>query len=136
MSTPPIGAEEAIAKAIYASLSPLMTAYQYVGSARCYYQLAPENAPMPFLVYQLQTDIDAVQRVGGWDAEAVVVLRAIAETPVAARALLSTVAPGMETLTVTGHHVQGVWDGAPAIPPSIGYVQAALRYRVRVRKTS
>lgn len=134
MSTPPIQAEDAIARAIYGALAPLMTAYQFAGSARCYYQLAPEQSPMPFLVYQLQTDIDAVQRVGGWDGEALVLLRAVAETPAAARTLLGIVAPGMDSLSTTGYHVQAEWNGAPAIPPSIGYVQAALRYRVRARK--
>ncbi len=134
MSTPPINAEGAIASAIYSALSTTMSGYQFAGSARCYYQVAPEQAPMPFIVYQLQSDIEPVQRIGGWEGNAAVVLRAIAGTPSEARSMLSLVAPGMENLTISGHHVKAVWDGALSIPPQIGYAQSALRYDVRVRK--
>lgn len=134
MSTPPVNAEDVVARAIYSSLAPLMTGYQFAGSARCYYQVAPEQAPMPFLVYQLQSDINAVQRVGAWDGNGLILLRAVAETPSAARTLLGVVASGMDSLTVSGYHIQAVWDGSQALPGAIGYAQAALRYNVSVRK--
>lgn len=134
MSTPPVNAEEVVAKAIYSSLAPLMSGYQFAGSARCYYQVAPEQAPMPFIVYQLQTDINPVQRVGAWDGNGLVLLRAIASTPAEARSLLNTVASGMDNLTVSGYAVHSTWDGSLALPGQIGFAQSALRYRVNVRK--
>jgi hypothetical protein len=134
MSVPPVNAEGAIASAIYSAIAPLMTAYQFAGNARCFYQVAPEQVPMPFVVFQLQSDIEPVQRVGGWEGNATVVLRAIAATPAEARSMLGLVASGMDNLTISGHHVKAVWDGALSIPPQIGYAQSALRYDVRVRK--
>jgi len=133
-SKPPVTAETAIASAIYSAISPLMSAYQFAGNARCYYQVAPEQAPMPFIVYQLQTDIDPVQRIGDWEGTTTVLLRSVAATPAEARNLLTLVASGMDTLTYSGHHVDATWEGALSIPPSIGYAQSALRYRVNVRK--
>jgi len=134
MSVPPVNAEDVVARAIYSALTPLMTGYQFAGSARCYYQVAPESAPMPFIVYQLQTDINPIQRIGAWDGNGLVLLRAIAATPAQARSLLSTVASGMDNLTVSGYAVFSSWDGSVALPGEIGYAQSALRYRVNVRK--
>src|SRR5689334_16141963 len=115
MTTPILDAEIIIATAVRDALASLVGTYN--GRPKAYYQLAEQGAPKPYVVYQLQADIAPRWRVGSAGATALVTVKALAESAAAARELLATAAPGMDSLSYDGYTLTARYVRSPSIPP-------------------
>lgn len=135
MSVAPItDAEAVLATAIRNALAAVAGTYQ--GRPQAYYQLAPQGAPLPLVVYQVQSGVIAArERVGARGATADVTIRALATDATAARALLAlTVAP-MAALAFAGYTVTATYLRSPIIPPdAAGTYQSAHLWRVDIER--
>lgn len=128
-------AEEIVRKSVFQALAPLMTAYQYQGEAKCYWKIAKQGAPRPYLIFQPQGDVldQALLNTSGITTP--ITVKAVADTPGAAAALLALVAPGMLSLAIPAGYsgysgIVSWWLRSPNIPPLDGVWTAAHTYQV------
>lgn len=135
-------AEEIVRKSVFQALGPLMTSYREPDGAtpRLYWKLAKQSTPgyaisRPYVVYQPQGDIldQALLNTSGITTP--ITVKAVADTPAAAAALLATVAPGMLSLAIPAGYsgysgVVSQWLRSPNIPPLDGVWTAAHTYQV------
>lgn len=129
--TPILTAETILTTAIRDALAPLVGTYN--GRPKVYYQLAEQGAPLPYVVFQCQSDISRMDWLGDTGATVLVTIKALASDAQSARALLATVAPGMDSLSYSGVTVQARYDRSPTVPPSAAGVRQALHvYRLRI----
>lgn len=130
---PILAAEGVLTSAIVAALD------SYVGTfnsrPKIYYQLAEQGCPLPYVVFQCQTDIGRMDWIGRTGATVQVTLKALANSPSAARALLATVAPPMIALTLSGYTITSRYLRSPTVPPVNGVAQALHVYRLRIEAT-
>lgn len=136
---PILTAEYVFRKALHDALSPLLTGYvDSAGRAKCYWkradQLDANQQPVtvPYLIYQPQSDINAIRWIGTIDAQALFTLRAHAPSQSAAETLLGLAAPGMASLSAAGYTFRAIYERSPQIPPD-GDVWTALHmFRVHI----
>jgi hypothetical protein len=132
MPEPILTAEAIIANAIVTALTAHVGTFN--GRPKAYYQLAEQGAPLPFVVFQFQSDIGRVDRIGGVGATALITLKALSDSASAARALLATAAPSLATLTATGYTLKARYVRSPIIPPIGGVYQSAHIYRLTIER--
>jgi hypothetical protein len=133
MSTAPIlTAETIIATAVRNALASAVGTYN--SRPKVYYQLAEQGAPKPLLVYQFQSDIGRVDRIGDVGASALVTVKALAESAVAARELLELAAPLLDGLSYEGYTVTARYLRSPIIPPLSGTYQSAHTFRITIER--
>jgi len=132
MPEPILQAETIIATAIATALAPFVGTFKT--RPKVYYQLAEQAAPRPLLVYQFQSDIGRVDRIGDVGATALVTLKAQADSASDARALLATAAPGMANLISAGYTITARYVRSPVIPPLNGIYQSAHIYRITIER--
>lgn len=130
---PVLDAETILAVAIRDALAPYVETHN--GRPRCYYQLAEQGAPLPYLVYQLQADITPVWRLGLAGASALVTVRALAASAQAARALLRGATPGLADLIYPDYDITARYVRSPSIPPQNGVYQSAHIWRVSIERS-
>ena len=106
----------------------------YNGRPKVYFQLAEQDAPKPYIVFQFQADITPSWRLGSAGAQALVTVKAIAESAKAARELLANAAPGMSNLAYPGYTLKARYVRSPIIPPSNGMYVSAHIWRVTVER--
>jgi hypothetical protein len=132
MDTPILTAESLLIDALKAALTP------YVGThnsrPKAYYQMAEQGAPLPFVIFQLQSDIARLDWIDETGAETLVTLKALAGRADDARELLHTIAPAMDGLSAAGYTITARYERSPGIPPSNGTYQSAHVYRVRIAR--
>ena len=141
--TPILLAETALATALAASLRPILLAagYGHAGAGRAWWRLIPIDltpAPaLPYVIFQVQGDIAAAPYLNGIRAEASVLIKGLAMTAAAARAVANVAAPGMAALSYAGHVLQATYRASPNLPIDQDRVwQAGHLYRVRISATS
>lgn len=130
---PIIEAEDVLVSAIRDALSGLVGEMPD-GRPKLFYLVADEGAAQPLAIFQLQSDIQRLDRIGGAGATTLVTLRANAASAKAARAYLNSIAPGMDTLTYPGYEIQARYHRTP--PPlftGTAY-QAAHIWRVNMER--
>lgn len=130
--TPILDAETILVTAVRNALAPFVGTHQ--GRPKAYYQLGKQNAPLPFVVFQFQTDISALNRLGAIGASAQITVKAFAESKEAARALLAHVAPGMNALAHPSHTITARYLRSPIIPSSVAPYQSAHIWRVSIER--
>jgi len=135
MSDAPIlTAESILATAIRDALDGYVGTYN--GRPKVYYQLAEQGSPLPYVIYQCQTDIGRMDWIGRTGATVQLTVKALATAAKAARDLLATVAPGMNSISISGYTVQARYLRTVAIPPTpSGVYQSAHVYRIRIEAT-
>lgn len=129
---PILEAETIIATAIRDALTPLVGSYQ--GRPKAYYQQAEQGAPLPYVIYQCQSNIERRDFLSDTGATVVTVIKALASDAKTARDLLFTVAPGLDSLAYPDHTVLARYERSPAIPPSGGVFQSAHQFRVTIER--
>jgi hypothetical protein len=130
--TPILDAEAVLTTAIRDALAPLVGTYN--GRPKAYYQQAEQGAPLPYVVFQFQSDISRMDWLSDTGATVLVTVKALAGSASAARTLLATVAPGMDSLTDADYALTARYVRSPAIPPSGGVWQSAHIYRIRMER--
>jgi hypothetical protein len=131
-ATPILDAETVLATAVRDTLAPLVGTYN--GRPKVYYQLAEQGAPLPFVVFQFQSDIARINRIGDIGATTLVTVKALAESAADARSLLATAAPGMGNLEYAGYTLSAVYLRSPILPPHGGVYQSAHIWRVAIER--
>lgn len=131
-ATPILTAESLLIDALKAALTPFVGTYN--GRPKAYYQMAEQGAPLPFVIFQLQSDIARLDWIDETGAEVVVTLKALAANGSTARTLLNDAAPAMDVLSMVGYTIAARYERSPGIPPANGTYQAAHVYRVRIAR--
>lgn len=129
---PILTAETILVDALKAALTPYVGTYNT--RPKAYYQMAEQGAPLPYTIFQLQSNIARLDWISDTGAETLVTLKALAANGSAARDLLNTVAPAMDALSSPGFTIAARYEASPPIPPSNGTYQAAHLYRVRIER--
>lgn len=120
-----------IRTALYTALSPLVDSYN--GVPKAYWLQSPEGAPLPLIVYQAQDgggQDDSYLNSAGWSG--LFTIRALAASPSAAEALLSSVPAALVNLTVTGYGARTRFQRSLVLPPESGTHTAALVYEIEL----
>lgn len=130
---PILNAETIIVTAVRDALAPFVDTYQ--DRPKAYYQRADQGAPKPFLVFQFQNDITPTWRVGSAGAEALVTVRALAESAADARQLLAAAAPAMQNLSYPNYTLTARYVRSPAIPPLNDTYTSAHIWRIRIERS-
>lgn len=129
---PILEAETIIATAIRDALAPFVGSYQ--GRPKVYYQQAEQGAPLPYVIYQCQSNIERRDFLQDTGATVVTVIKALASDAKAARDLLLTASAGMDSLSYMGHVVLARYERSPAIPPSGSVFQSAHQFRITIER--
>lgn len=132
MPEPILTAETILTTAVRNALAPYAGTHQ--GRPKVYYQVNTDGAPRPLLIFQFQTDIGRIDHVGRIGATALVTVKAQADDPDTAVALLATAAPGMGALAYGGYTITAVYVRSPIIPPIDGVYQSAHIYRITLER--
>lgn len=131
---PILTAEELLTDAIRDALVSAVGTYN--GRPKAYYQIAEQGAPLPYIVFQFQTDISRMDWIGRTGATAQLTLKAVASSTKVAQDLRATAAPYLASLTAGGYTVTARYLRSPAVPPSpAGVYQALHVYRLRIEAT-
>lgn len=132
-ATPILSAELILATAIRDALAPFVGLY--LTRPKAYYQQAEQGAPLPYIVFQCQSDIGRLDHIGDTGATVLVTLKALAGDAKAARELLLAASAGMASLSYTGYVLTARYARSPAIPPSGGVFQSAHTYRITIERS-
>lgn len=130
---PILEAEAVFADAIRDALASLVGTFN--SKPKVYYQLAEQGCPLPYVVFQFQSDIGRMDWIGRTDATALLTLKALASSPKGARDLLATAAPGMTNISATGYTLSARYVRSPTMAPVAGVAQAMHIYRLRIEDT-
>jgi len=133
IDAPILEAEAVLTTAIRDALAPFVGTFN--ARPMAYYQLAEQNCPFPYTVFQFQTDISRLDWIGLTGATVQMTLKALATSPKAARDLLAVVAMGMQAITITGYTITARYLRTPTIAPVDGVSQAMHVYRIRMERT-
>lgn len=128
-----IEAEAVLTTAIRDALAPLVGTFNARPTA--YYQLAEQGCPLPYTVFQFQSDISRMDWFGESGATALLTLKALATSPKAARDLLAVVAPGLDAIAISGYTITARYLRTPTVAPVEGVAQALAVYRIRLEAT-
>jgi hypothetical protein len=135
MSAEPIlTAETVLTTAIRNALAPGVGTHQ--GRPKVYYQLNTDGAAKPLIIFQFQDDITRLDWIGKVGATVPVTIKALAESAQAARELLETAAPGMNSLSYAGYILTARYLRSPAIPPLNGTYQSAHIFKITIERSS
>jgi hypothetical protein len=133
MTTVPIlTAEQLLIDALKAALTPYVGTYD--GRPKAYYLQAEQDAPLPFLIFQFQSDIGRLDWIDNTGAEVLVTLKALAANGSTARTLLNDAAPALENLSAPGFTITARYERTPGTLLTNGIYQALHVYRVRVER--
>jgi hypothetical protein len=132
-SAPILTAETILVTAIKTALTPYVGTY--LTRPKAYYQQAEQNAPLPFVIFQAQSDIGRLDWIDDTAAGTLITVKALATTGSGARTLLNAVTPGMAALSATGYTITARYERSPTIPPLDGVYQSAHIYRIRIERT-
>lgn len=122
--------------AVVGALAPLCGTFS--GRPLCYWLLAEQGAPLPFLVVQSQDgggDDASFLSLGGWAG--LITVKAVAASPHAAEIQLAGVAQAMEGLIApSGYTIHSTFRRPLVIPPDTSQIhQAGGIYRVQLYRT-
>lgn len=133
MNTHPIlDAETILTRAIRDALAPAAGTHQ--GRPKVYYQVNTDGAPRPLLVFQFQSDISRLDYVGNVGSTVLATIKAQADDPDSAAALLAAASRGMADLSFSGHTLTAVYVRSPIIPPIGGVYQSAHIFRITLER--
>jgi hypothetical protein len=117
--------------ALYAALSPLVSTY--LGIKKVYFVQAAQGAPLPFIIYQPQSNGEDASFLNGNGYQGLWTIRAMADTQGGAETLLNTVvAPIAAITTAGGYSFVATFFQVIVPPPLDGVWQSGLVYRVRM----
>ena len=133
IDTPILSAETILTTAIVTALTPFVGTFN--GRPKAYYQLAEQGAPLPYVVYQFQSDITRLEWIGTTGATVLLTLKALGVSSKAARDLLGVAAPGLLNIAATGYTVSARYVRSPTIAPVANVWQALHIYRLRIERT-
>ena len=131
--TPILEAEAVLTMAIRDALAPFVGTFNT--RPKAYYQLAEQGAPLPYVVFQFQSDIGRMDWLGETGATAQLTLKAFAVSAKAAHALVAAAAPGLDAITALEYTITARSLRTPILPQTAGAVQAGLIYRIRMEAT-
>jgi hypothetical protein len=132
-ATPIIEAEEVIITAIRNALVPLVGTYN--SRPKVYWWRAEQGAALPYIVFQPQAPFgrrDWIDDVGG---TALIAVKATANDPRTARALLEAVEPKMGDLSYAGYAIKAHYVNSPPLPPADDTWQSAGVYRITIERS-
>jgi len=134
---PILSAETILTTAIVTALTPFVGTFN--SRPKAYYQLAEQGAPLPYVVFQFQSDITRLDWIGNSGATVLLTIKALVSAAQgnnskAARDLLALVAPGLSTVAASGYSVAARYVRSPTLPPSGGVAQALHIYRLRIER--
>jgi len=133
MPEPILLAETIITTALRNALAPLVDTYN--GRAKAYWLLAEKGAPLPYTIFQAQSDITRLDRIGDIGATVLITLKTLAADEAQARELLARVAPAMANLAYPGYILTARYVRSPLIPASGGASASAHIYRLSIERT-
>lgn len=133
MPEPILTAEIIITTAIRNAIAPLVDTYN--GRPKVYWQLAEKGTPLPYTVFQGQTDITRLDWIGKIGAKVKITLKTLAVDSDRSAELLATVAPAMNTLSYPGYTLTAIYERSPMIPYAGGAYTSAHIYNLTIERT-
>ena len=142
-NAPIVNATEIARKALYATLSPLVPAFE--GSPACYWGRAKQGTAgaltsqpatlSGLLISQVQAPFLDDSTIDGGGAAGQITIKAMAGSLSAAETLLNKVPTALAHLAApAGYHISARWASAPNIPEADGIYTAAATYRITISR--
>ena len=142
IAAPILEAEDVLTTAIRDALAPFVDALleRFKGRPRVYYREAEQGCPLPFVIFQFQSDINRRDWIGESGGTALLTLKVFVSTtmfsPVGtAPEFLSAVAPAMNAITMSGYTIKARYLRTPNLPQTSGTIQAGLTYRLSIERS-